>query len=380
MDVLCSIWFSRTIHCRLSPSSGEMAWSPALRRPGVSRDVSWGWNRGAAEFDLHDANRPRIATAAASTAQDFPGRRPNYQLSFGRHSRTAVRGRMSATSSTLIHDAIEAIAAVRDDPEGRFAIRHRFYQQFGFGRPRHAGYGESELAFLRWEIERGVLNPISVPKPGSPWWAAVNETLLLDGEIAARAWDRGVVDEPIGPGAKAWIKYFHDPSPRSWYIAHNTSIVFGYMAHTELARAESQPEQQFMNIVLYRLLYAHAMVEGAHIAWGRLGVFLANPKSPAVNTLMELPDFYPRHYPLTPEDIRHVCHRGHSLADLAADVLDGAFCIPHLDELYRSAAGWLGTPLLEKLHQGRAPCYPIDLSVPDTLPGDEHGQPALSSP
>lgn len=279
---------------------------------------------------------------------------------------------MSTASSSLLHDAIVAVAAVRDDPEGRFATRQRFYHQFGFGHPGHAGYGESELAFLRWEIARGVLNPPSTPKPGSRWWAAVNECLLLDGEIAVRAWDRGVIDGPIGRGAKAWIRYLHDPSPRTWYIAHNTSIVCGYMAHMGHARDESQPEQQFMNMVLYRLLYAHAMVQGAHIAWGRLGTFLANPKLPAVNTLVELPDFYPRHYPLTPEDIRHIIHRGHSFAGLAAHVLDEVCCIPHLDELYRSAAGWLGTPELEELHIGCVPCYPIALTAPVTQHADEH--------
>jgi hypothetical protein len=264
----------------------------------------------------------------------------------------------SALSSTIVHDAMVAVASVRDDPEGRFGMRHRFYQRFGFGPPGHPGYGESELAFLRWEVGRGVLNPPGVPKPGSPWWGAVNEALLLDGEIAVRAWDQGFVDGPIGPGAQAWTQYFHNPSGRSWYVAHNTSIVLGYLAHMDLARAELQPEQQFMNIILYRLLYAQAMVEGAHLAWGRLGAFLANPKLPAVHTLVEVPDFYPRHYPLGPDDIRHITHRGHSLADLAADILDEACCVPHLDELYQSAAGWLRTPALETLHHGRAPCYP----------------------
>jgi hypothetical protein len=280
---------------------------------------------------------------------------------------------MSTTSSTLLQDAMAAVAAVRDDPDGRFATRHRFYQQFGFGQHGHVGYGESELAFLRWEIARGVLNPISAAKPGSPWWAAVNEALLLDCEIAVRACECAVVDGPISPGATAWMKYIHNPSSRSWYTAHNTSIVSGYLAHMDLAPAESPAEQLFMNVVLYRLLYAHAMVEGAHIAWGRLGAFLANPKLPAVNTLMELPDFYPRHYPLTPEDIRHVIHRGHSIVDLAAHVLDEALCIPHLDELYRSAAGWLGTPALEKLHCGCVPCYPIAPAAPETSPA-EHEQ------
>ena len=60
------------------------------------------------------------------------------------------------------------VNGVADDPQGRLRLREAFYAKYGFG--EGAGFGTSELAFLRWEIGRGALNP----GDGSPWWRAVN--------------------------------------------------------------------------------------------------------------------------------------------------------------------------------------------------------------
>ena len=37
------------------------------------------------------------------------------------------------------------------------------------------------LSFLRWQANRGILNPIHADRPGSSWWRAINERLLRDG-------------------------------------------------------------------------------------------------------------------------------------------------------------------------------------------------------
>ena len=62
----------------------------------------------------------------------------------------------------------QLVESVRDDPEGRYQLRVAFYKKYGFAKDSGAGYGTSELAFLRWEIERGVLNPVAAAQPGSP--------------------------------------------------------------------------------------------------------------------------------------------------------------------------------------------------------------------
>ena len=47
--------------------------------------------------------------------------------------------------------ARDRIARVQDDPEARYRLRQEFYRDYGFGSSlASAGYGASELAFMRW--------------------------------------------------------------------------------------------------------------------------------------------------------------------------------------------------------------------------------------
>lgn len=57
-------------------------------------------------------------------------------------------------------------------------------------------YRRAEIAFMRWQLRRGVLASPDSARPGSPWWRAVNLALLRDATEAAL-----LVDE--GPGAPA---------------------------------------------------------------------------------------------------------------------------------------------------------------------------------
>src|SRR5438874_2727118 len=176
---------------------------------------------------------------------------------------------------SLAKQAFATVSAVADDPEARYGLRVRFYEKYGEAIDDGAGYGNSELAFMRWEIDRGVLEPLDAPRPGSRWWRNVNASLLFDAELAALIYEGGAqVDAP--PGSRRWLDYIDAPSERSWYVAHNGSIAAGYLAQAAAARDELDGEQRFMNIVLYRVLYAEAMVSGATFL-GRLGELLANP-------------------------------------------------------------------------------------------------------
>ena len=271
--------------------------------------------------------------------------------------------------------AAERVAQVRDDPEGRYRLRVDFYRKYGFAADGGAGYGTSELAFLRWEIERGVLNPIDHPsQPGSRWWRDVNEDFLLAAEQAVDIVDGGAsVDSATDP-VRFWLGYIHKPSRQSWYRAHNGSIAAGYLERMAAASAECAAEQTFLNLVLYRVLYAQALVEGEapgflyqliHRIFGhaalldKLESLIADPRGPSVDVLVHLPDFYPRHYPLSDQDIRHILDKSHGPEQECVDLMDRVLISPYLARLYVLASGWLSTPrLCELVHNGK-PCYPL---------------------
>jgi hypothetical protein len=76
--------------------------------------------------------------------------------------------------------ATARIAAVRDDPAGRLALARSIYDD-STGRPsQRQRFRRAALAFTRWMAERGVLNTVDGPQPGSNWWRAMNERLLRD--------------------------------------------------------------------------------------------------------------------------------------------------------------------------------------------------------
>src|SRR5436190_28702 len=73
------------------------------------------------------------------------------------------------------------VAAVRDDPAARFAVMAQLFQGPTGQAPRHVPFRRAALSFMRWQTERGVLNPLDASPPGSVWWRAMNERLLRDG-------------------------------------------------------------------------------------------------------------------------------------------------------------------------------------------------------
>src|SRR6185295_5463696 len=108
-----------------------------------------------------------------------------------------------------------------------------------------------ELDFIKWEIERGVLNPIDSAQPGSQWWRAVNSGLLWHAACAA-ALHECSPDASIPGPINYWLAYLHGPSPQTWYRAHNASLVDGYLTQPTAARLETDAERTFINMVLYR--------------------------------------------------------------------------------------------------------------------------------
>lgn len=272
-----------------------------------------------------------------------------------------------ATLQQLETHAREIVQAVADDPQARLELREAFYLRYGHAtkligekmldpEEYKYGYGRSELDFMRWEMRRGVLNPMRGPRPGSAWWRNVNLEFLYLSELAALVYEAGIGGPELPTPVEFWLRYFREPSEITWYHAHNASIVSGYLNQTATAELERRGEQIFMNVVLYRLLYAQALAEG--VALSELGEIFADPRLPSVALLVHIPDFYPIHYPLTRADVRHIMHRGHSIEEVVVSLFDDILIISHLKQLYEHAAASLRIPALSGWLRDGEPVYP----------------------
>ena len=104
-----------------------------------------------------------------------------------------------------------------------------------------------------------------------------------------------------GRPSSAGSTFFNAPSAQTWYGAHNASVVAGYLAHSTLAALEPPAERFFMNVVLVRVLYAHALVLDGDLALGRLA-FLArligHPRARGPQALLSMKDVLPDRYPI----------------------------------------------------------------------------------
>ena len=254
------------------------------------------------------------------------------------------------TGASATEWAAEQIAAVRDRPQARLELTGRLYHgPFGQA-PRPLPYRRAAMAFMRWQLRRGVLEPPDSERPGSPWWRAVNERLLRDGcESVALSGD--LIGPPSSRTVDYWMSFADYPTARSWYRAHNASVVAGYLDHRDLAEAESTAERFFMNVVLCRVLYTHALVAAPRISLGwlrPLAPFLGDPRLGMTGIFLQLSRVLPDEYPLTGE-----------VSDYLSDelgfgrLLDYGVIVPRLQQLYEWSAHELGEPgLLDCIRGG----------------------------
>ena len=246
------------------------------------------------------------------------------------------------------------VAEVRDDPAGRIRLAADAYA-FGRGGRRYRPYRRAVVAFMRWQQARGVLNPLDDDVPGSPWWRAVNEDLLRDTVEAKLLIQRGGGD-PSRPSVTHWIGFFDAPSAQSWYLAHNASVVAGYLTHSDLATFEAPAERFFMNVVLVRLLYAHALVVDGDLALGRLsflGQLIGHPRSRGPEAFIALKDVLPDHHPIQGAAVDQLIERENRLGRM----VDYGVIAARVDALYAASARALDEPLLLDLIVDGAPAY-----------------------
>jgi hypothetical protein len=57
------------------------------------------------------------------------------------------------------------VAAARDDPQARLALIERTYHGPTGRAPRHLPFRRAALSFMRWQAERGLLNPLDAWPP-----------------------------------------------------------------------------------------------------------------------------------------------------------------------------------------------------------------------
>lgn len=219
-------------------------------------------------------------------------------------------------------------------------------------------YRRAASAFMGWQLRRQLLNSPGDPRPGSPWWRALNEGLLLD-TAEARAFAFGYSGDPSGPGVTAHLDFIRSPSARNWYRAHNVSVVGGYLANRELAAAEGRVERFFLNVVLVRVLYAHALVAAPRLALGRLAPLarlLGDPRVGMTGIFLSLSRILPDRYPLG-DDVEFYIAAEHGFGHM----LDVGIIVPRLHDLYNWSAGELRIPALRSLLHGDVPAYAWDV-------------------
>ncbi|MDX2562745.1 hypothetical protein PV371_24245 [Streptomyces sp. TX20-6-3] len=246
--------------------------------------------------------------------------------------------------------AVRQVESVRDDPAGRMALMERcYYGPFGEA-PQHLPFRRAAMSFMRWQLRRGVLQPAFADRPGSPWWRAVNERILRDG-CEAVGLSGGLPGRPSSPSVHHWLSFVHYPTARAWYRAHNGSVVAGYLGHRELAEAETEAERFFMNVVLCRVLYSHALVAAPGLSLGPLrplAPFLGDPRLGMAGVFLQLSRVLPDEYPLR-DGVRTYLRGEVGFGRL----VDSGVIVPRLQRLYEWSAHELAAPgLLDCVRDG----------------------------
>jgi hypothetical protein len=195
----------------------------------------------------------------------------------------------------------------------------------------------------------------------------VNEALLRD-TSEARALAFGLDGEPSGPGVSATLDFINRPTARNWYRAHNITIVTAYLTNHELALREGRVERFFINLVLIRVLYAHALVAAPRLALGwlaPLGRPLGDPRLDMTGIFLSLSRVLPDRYPLGDNVSRYVAAE-HGFGHL----LDIGIIEPRVRQLYEWSSSELGLPLLRELLVGVTPAYAWDVHDAEVWRGD----------
>ena len=252
--------------------------------------------------------------------------------------------------------AADQVAGVRENPAERLQLMASLYGADDGGRTAQWPFRRAAVAFLGWQVRRGVLDPNS----GSAWWRAVNERLLLD-TAEARASFSGHPGAPSSRSAEAATRFAHRPSARTWYHAHNASVVAGYLDHRDLVVEEDLVERFFIDLVLVRVLFAHALVAAPRLAlswWAPIAPWLGDPRVGMTGIFLSLSRVLPNSYPLG-DRLEPYVTAEHGFGRL----LDIGVVRPRLEGLFEWSAETLDEPRVRELLTDGVPsyaCAPVD--------------------
>jgi hypothetical protein len=185
----------------------------------------------------------------------------------------------------------------------------------------------------------------------------MNEWLLRD-TCEARSRLLGHPGPASSPSVEPSVEFARQPSPRRWYLAHNVTIVRAYLGHRDLAERENRVERFFINLVLIRLLYAHALLTAPRLAlaWlAPIGRWLGDPRRAMTGIFLSVSRVLPNRYPLDGELDQYITDE-HTVGRL----LDLGVIAPRLTELYRWSADELRIPDITDLVRNGTPAYAWD--------------------
>ena len=152
-----------------------------------------------------------------------------------------------------------------------------------------------------------------------------------------------------------WISFVADPRGRTWYRAHNASIVSAYLENRDLAEKENAAERFFLNVVLVRVLYAHALVSAPRLALGALagiGPVLGDPRLVLTGIFLSLSRIVPDRYPLKRDIYEYIGEENEF-----GRMLDYGMIQPRLQRLYEWSSEELSEPGLLGLVRDGSPVY-----------------------
>lgn len=259
---------------------------------------------------------------------------------------------MNTSFHELAHTTIykEAVLIVREatrSPIDRLKSRESFYKKYGGETKIKKNIGTSELAFLKWEIERGVLDTPEIGMTGSHWWRAINTYLIFCSTLATLFFEKKKFSCGIQE-IDFWIIFLQHKSSKNWYRAHNYTIVNAYKKYEYLAAQEPLEEQYFINAVLYRLLFAGALAESKYM--GSIGRVLASPRMPYISIVVQISKLYPR---IAPNNWSKVKKKFNTV------LVEEWIVLPKIKQLYFFSSSHLHFFYLKKWQQNNTPCYAI---------------------
>ena len=271
----------------------------------------------------------------------------------GAHA-VAHDGRVDSRTTAAAR-ALDQVEAVRDAPEARLELLARSYHGPAGDAPQHLPFRRAALSFMRWQVNRGVLAPPGADASRQPVVASRQRAAASRRLRGRRPQRRTGAERRRHRPSSCGCRSSSNPTARTWYRAHNASIVGGLPRASRPGRRREPAERFFLNVVLLRVLYAHALVAAPRLALGRLAVLgpvLGDPRLSMTGIFLSLSRVLPARYPLGDEVAAYIAAERN-----IGQALDYGLIGPRLQPLYEWSANELDEPALLDCVRDGSPTY-----------------------